>query len=76
MSWAEYCTSIKNQATQFADISLFCDKRKQMIAAERARQSSSNRLDGNEDIVKMDDSTGELVREAPVFTMHVTDSRH
>ena len=23
MSWAEYCTSIKDQATQFADISLF-----------------------------------------------------
>ena len=27
-----------------------------MIAAERARQSSSNRLDGNEDSVKIDDS--------------------
>ena len=56
MSWAEYCTSINDQAMQFADISLFPDKRKQMIAAERARQSSSNRLDGNEDSVKIDDS--------------------
>ena len=27
-----------------------------MIAAERARQSSSNRLDGNEGSVKIDDS--------------------
>ena len=34
MSWAEYCTSIKDQATQFADISLFRNKREHMIAAE------------------------------------------
>ena len=51
MSWAEYCTSIKDQATQFADISLFRDKRKQMIATERARQSSMN-----EDSLKDEDS--------------------
>ena len=56
MSWAEYCTSIKDQATQFADIMLFCDKRKQMIAAERARHSSSNCFDGNEDSLKIEDS--------------------
>ena len=41
------------QATQLADISLFRDERKQMIAAERARQSSSNHL---KDSVKIDDS--------------------
>ena len=56
MSWAEYCTSIKDQATQFADISLIRDKKKRIIAAVRARQSSSNRLDGDEDSLKIGDS--------------------
>ena len=52
MLWAEHFTGINDQGTQFSDISLFRDKRKQMIAmiaAERARQSSSNRLDGEEE---------------------------
>ena len=31
MSWAEYCTSIKDKATQFADISLFQDKRSKRL---------------------------------------------
>ena len=56
MSWAEYCTSIKDQAMQFADISLFCDKRKQMIGAEQARQSSSNRFEGDKDCLNIEDS--------------------
>ena len=49
MSWAEYCASIRDQATQFADISLFRDKRKQMIAAERVRLQSSDRSGGGDE---------------------------
>ena len=49
MSWAEYCASIRDQATQFADISLFREKRKQTIAAERARLQSSNRSGGDDE---------------------------
>ena len=56
ISWAEYCTTITDQTTQVADISLFSDKRKQMIAAKRSRQSSSNRFDGDEDSLKIEDS--------------------
>ena len=56
MSWAEYCNCNKDQATQFDDISLFRYKRKQMIAAERARQSTLNRFDGDEDSLKIEDS--------------------
>ena len=49
MSWAEYCASIRDQATQFADISLFRDKHKEMIAAKRARLQSSDRSGGGDE---------------------------
>ena len=54
ISWTEFCTSIIDQATQFADILLFCYKRKQKIAAESSRQFSSNSFDGDEDSLKME----------------------